>query len=676
METLTSLKIRSDVEWSKKVEQTLKTHALSDQKEYTNKIFFNNFFMKNKIIFAGVAVVALATVALSVGSIFLIGRGANPGGFTKADTASFLAKVLANNATTSLRENASAQSFAADSSKMASGSNSLSIAPYYNDFQGVNYRYTKSTFTPGVAFESCGQNFSYERLNAAVETLEYRPNGGTNYKDYIYKSINYGPNNQIVNYYLNLYANNESISYEYAGGSYAVKNVYEQGPEVNNVIEPLVYYEGEVTSTDPASTSSNEQPAPDAASNSEQLVAQYFGTDAEIVRTEVVNGNTLYVLRYSYDSDCAGQNKKIVYENKINKDTFEITEAKSFVGSVSDANLISTSTTVIERKNLSLDEVDRAFKFTPNVTVKEIRYPYVTPEEYSQENETKKTIDALKGSSTHALFPTDNDYRLSYGYSFKEVDLSPAGSNYRTDRAFYPAGAIGDEVFNLSNPTSDYAYLNIESNWNFSTENVAKGTLAIESYKSGTTRDQIVKSKTQNYTQITDQTSTNTSILINGSNVQATVLKFKAMMDYTLFKDAISATPSVAPSSEGDERIAPFAPTEEQSYTYIIFEFSGHFYSISNDVYSGKTLNASDINLKSYNPNNASDASFLKTELSKVYEYIGKPTPVEGDGGIGDGSSGSTPDGIACTQEAMVCPDGSYVGRNSANNCAFDACPK
>ncbi|MCX6817685.1 MAG: DUF333 domain-containing protein [Candidatus Aenigmarchaeota archaeon] len=29
----------------------------------------------------------------------------------------------------------------------------------------------------------------------------------------------------------------------------------------------------------------------------------------------------------------------------------------------------------------------------------------------------------------------------------------------------------------------------------------------------------------------------------------------------------------------------------------------------------------------------------------------------------------------ACTEEAKLCPDGSYVGRDSNNNCAFTPCP-
>lgn len=30
----------------------------------------------------------------------------------------------------------------------------------------------------------------------------------------------------------------------------------------------------------------------------------------------------------------------------------------------------------------------------------------------------------------------------------------------------------------------------------------------------------------------------------------------------------------------------------------------------------------------------------------------------------------------ACTEEAMECPDGSYVARNPALDCEFDACPE
>jgi hypothetical protein len=30
---------------------------------------------------------------------------------------------------------------------------------------------------------------------------------------------------------------------------------------------------------------------------------------------------------------------------------------------------------------------------------------------------------------------------------------------------------------------------------------------------------------------------------------------------------------------------------------------------------------------------------------------------------------------VACTMEALQCPDGSYVGRNPKNNCQFDPCP-
>lgn len=37
--------------------------------------------------------------------------------------------------------------------------------------------------------------------------------------------------------------------------------------------------------------------------------------------------------------------------------------------------------------------------------------------------------------------------------------------------------------------------------------------------------------------------------------------------------------------------------------------------------------------------------------------------------GIGNGDNN-----VACTMDAMLCPDGSYVGRDPQNNCEFRAC--
>lgn len=37
---------------------------------------------------------------------------------------------------------------------------------------------------------------------------------------------------------------------------------------------------------------------------------------------------------------------------------------------------------------------------------------------------------------------------------------------------------------------------------------------------------------------------------------------------------------------------------------------------------------------------------------------------------------GCSGQGIACTEEARICPDGSAVGRNPENNCEFDPCPE
>lgn len=38
-------------------------------------------------------------------------------------------------------------------------------------------------------------------------------------------------------------------------------------------------------------------------------------------------------------------------------------------------------------------------------------------------------------------------------------------------------------------------------------------------------------------------------------------------------------------------------------------------------------------------------------------------------------SSNNEDEAIFCTQDVIECPDGSYVGRDSNNNCAFFTCP-
>jgi hypothetical protein len=48
--------------------------------------------------------------------------------------------------------------------------------------------------------------------------------------------------------------------------------------------------------------------------------------------------------------------------------------------------------------------------------------------------------------------------------------------------------------------------------------------------------------------------------------------------------------------------------------------------------------------------------------------YLTNPTPTKYE------SPKDKDDGVVCTMEAMLCPDGSYVGR-SGPKCEFDICP-
>lgn len=44
-------------------------------------------------------------------------------------------------------------------------------------------------------------------------------------------------------------------------------------------------------------------------------------------------------------------------------------------------------------------------------------------------------------------------------------------------------------------------------------------------------------------------------------------------------------------------------------------------------------------------------------------------------GGDSGNNSNNGGDMIACTQDAKICPDGTGVGRDPANNCEFKPCP-
>lgn len=48
--------------------------------------------------------------------------------------------------------------------------------------------------------------------------------------------------------------------------------------------------------------------------------------------------------------------------------------------------------------------------------------------------------------------------------------------------------------------------------------------------------------------------------------------------------------------------------------------------------------------------------------------------PDDKQGAVGGPKQGQTPAKV-CTMDARLCPDGSYVSRNPANNCAFNPCP-
>ena len=660
-EILLTSKSKIDIEWSSIAENSLKEFTLSDQKEYTNNNLFIYKIMKNKVLIASVITVAIFVVAVSAFSVYYLAQLKKGSGYSKEDTLAILSKVLANNSVSTIQEGAAlSPARNAGASDMAS---SLTIAPIIDDFNGANYRYTRTSITAGPAASKCENAFNFDKVTSISDTYEFRPNGGSDYRSYMYKYVTYSANNQITNLSVSKYEGNNSIYFDYAGGSYAVRNVYDQGP-TNVSISPLA---GTAVLDEAVSGPTTPEESQTTEPDYETLVTQYFGPDAKIVGTVSENGKTYYVLRYSYSLLCNNVESTVVYENKINSETYSILDTKTYLGSADAANLMSSTTVTVETKTITEAEANSIFTLGVNVPVKDVIYPYIPAEEYSAEKEATRTIDALKSTQTYVLIP--ETYTISYGYSYVNTTTEPTNSNYRADRAFYPSGSLGDDLFKLYNPTDVSTYLTAESNFNFVKDD-GNTTMYIESFEKGTTIAQVSDSKSNTFSEVQNKSAENIVIKINGVNVNATLLTFTATQNWYYLREGVATSSNSGVSS--DSRIMAPDSAEESTYdyAYIIFEYNGHVYSASKDVYTGTKVAASDLNLKAYNPNNTSDYNFIKTALLEV---ANRPIPV--DPGIGDGSTGSGSTDIACTMDAKVCPDGSYVGRNPKLNCEFDACP-
>ncbi len=515
------------------------------------------------------------------------------------------------------------------------------------------YTYSKVEYTPGNAENKClGMSSGYGN---GLEGVSYISENKSFYDD----NNNYNlsivktSDGKILSYYL---STNDSY-YEFHGGDYAVHQKYsvknmlmdarEVGYDENEALigdkevsseeevpqEGIVVDGSETGSDGETSTGSGEdsdgpavtepkpdegeyeKPGEDVEVSNEDLITQYFGEGAKIIKKEDYEGKKAYLIESKINAYCDISDKARLYIEKdmavssytdIDENTEVIiqrlwVEAESFMnlersyyyGSYSNVNLIGTEKYEYLHEDVAFNEVKNEFVFLSGVTVKEI-------EEYDYDI-TDESNKWVKDNKVLILVPSDNT-GLSMNSVYSQDAYDAQNYDYfRYDRKFYPAGEIGDKLFDMNQPIDD-DYISSKLNYGLSKydENNSR-YYDFQYYKGEKLADIVNQSKHEK----TD-TAVDGEVTIDGNKVTAKIVKVEE-------RSYVSE-----PSSDGDV-VAPDQAKETEiiEYRYMyFFDYKGFVvYVYSQDE---------KLDLESLDFNNTSDYAKYQ-EMLEIVQYPDEP---------------------------------------------------
>lgn len=536
------------------------------------------------ILFAGL---------LLLGGLFLINRMATHDGLTTAQKQAIFKKIIENNPSNVLSSNkAGSQSREAMTVADAASSfySPLVYSPANREYK---YRFSKTTYSKGSAADKC-KSLNYDEFLATSESYEYY---GDNNESY-YKYIQFDSSNTVYSYGLNTYDSRESVSIDYRGGSYAVRTSY-IADIARDGVAPEV--------TTPEETTDEPEDVEQEV-DYVSLIEQYFGSDADIVDVVNENGKEYYVIQYSFQTDCSGNlialssrdiynpaqmPDKIFVQSYIDSENFEIYRSYNYLSNVDPSNLVNSNVTELETGNEM--PVDK-FKFEYNVEIRDLVYP-----EYTPEKEANKIADYLATQNLNILFA--NNWVLQSVYSPDMANNSNDPLNYYSDRDFYPGGANGDKMYELSRSAyglGDVAFLSSSSMLN-------DQYLTIEIFNLN-----------KDLSNVTEKLSNTKSIDLNIEGILVPATQNVYTGDYSLMYDS----PSV--SSNSSSMTVP----ETYSRTEVILEYKGYKYKFSLPEGTG---DISSIEFTELNTQNSADMNLIRQNLITALTSVGRGS---------DGSSG------------------------------------
>ena len=514
------------------------------------------------------------------------------------------------------------------------------IAPGFPINSEFNYYYSKTTITRGPAFNSCNYGITQ---NDALFVPVYESFSYSDATSSYSKYVGYSSDNNVNNYSLSTSSQTDGkYKYNnivYMGGQYAVRI----SGEYDNDIRPLSVSTDPGVSTEPMLKN---EVAPDGSSDSVSSNAtdtvtiqpvNYFGDTAEVLRTETIDGKEYYVVQTSYEANCAGYMNLNRWDNETAEDNrtmyiltyastsdYQILKTENYIDSVSSSNLIDSTEFVNQNANVEFASVSSNFNFEFNVPLRDISIDYSSSTiTYDADAEIQKSMDFIKSEDLSVLVPSQdvlNKY-VYFNYNTKGSFVSQADSYY-TDRDFYPAGAVGDAMFNEFNNVSSIYYSAPLALGSVSySKDETSYTVSI--YSADGNKKEILNSML--WSDIQNKSETETTVTINNTTVQATLYSYQIEQ------------PSILPYVDYMEGAAPETCTENcfSKQYVLIFTYNNNIYSLVESSFSYPTVEAeydplTDGSFVSYSSTNSED-------LIKIEELVTnsmKGTYVDGGGVI------------------------------------------
>ena len=636
-------------EWQQSTLENLKNFSRNSVTDFSaksninsNLIFILFFMLKRKV--AVLSALAVAVLAVVLTTAFVLTRLSTQSSNNSFDQKSILQKIAMNNPNLGQYSvGSSAENAAALATRDMASSKMIAPAPGYMYQPASSYYYSKSTTERGPAFNSC--TYGVDQTNVVFvpvyESFNY--NGDSNYYS---KYVGYNEDGTVNTYNLSK-STSTSTTYRYEniayyGGSYAVRTVSETQVDPAPVqIDPMP-----VDLVEPSLPERPvEAPAEGVGAAPEVDYTTYFGPEAQVLRTENINGREYYVIQYSYDVNCAGfvnlnrwqsedveDLRKMFYLSYADTETYQILRTETYLDSVSVNNLVERSETIVENADLDFASVSGNFDFEYNVEVKDIDLnttPTDIPE-YNPDAEIQKALDFARNENITVVVPSavvENQYIYFNSY-INDQPVVDSTTSYYTDRSFYPSGVNGDKMYNSYAGVGTYLAGNTPMSLGMTSYSRNSVSYNLSFYSNEYSNLDILNSLLWN--KISDKKEEIVAININGESVNAALYSF------------VSESSSIMPLAMERSALLPVDSAncennECRTKNYIlVFGYGNNKFTLQEYNYS---VGFADSEFT------ADDAMFLSLSAQNSEDYVELQRLVNNSvkGTYGSGSSSSEP---------------------------------